>query len=73
MYDTDKEIKVKEYINNYLTELKRHFDISDKKMSSILYGVYKDTTVLSKFKSFIKKHISMVKSFYKDKLKGLNK
>ena len=71
MFDIDKETKVKEYIKNYLTELKRHFDIPDKKMRSILYCIYKDTNAMSKFRNFIKKHISMVKSFYTDKLKRI--
>jgi len=63
MYDTEKEIKVKEYINKYLNELQRHFDMPDKKMRLIIYDVYKDLSPLSKLSCFIKKHISMVKSF----------
>ena len=71
MCETDKEIKVKEYINNYLNELKRHFDLSDKKMRSILYNIYKDTNSISKIRSSVKKYMSMVKSFYIKQLKRI--
>jgi len=71
MCETDKEIKVKEYINNYLNELKRHFDLSDKKMRSILYNIYKDTNSISKIRSSLKKYMSMVKSFYIKQLKRI--
>ncbi|MBQ8476161.1 hypothetical protein IJ531_03765 [bacterium] len=67
--DKDKELKIKEYINNYLLELQRHFDMSDKRMRLILYKVYREKGVLYLIKNFIKKRISMVKSFYKNKLK----
>jgi len=69
MTSIDKEIKVKEYINNYLSELQRHFDISDKKMRVLLYKIYKETSTLSKIKLLVKKYISMIKSFYKIKIK----
>ena len=71
MYNTDKEIKIKEYINNYLNELKRHFNMSDYKMRKILYKVYKDSGPISQFHILIKKYISMVKSFYKSRLKRI--
>jgi len=64
MFDIKNETKIKEYINNYLAELQRHFDISDNTMRNILYKVYKDSTPVSKFYNAIKKHMSMVKSFY---------
>ena len=67
MYETDKETKIKNYINNYLIELQRHFDISDNKMRFILYKVYKDKGFSSKIKKLIKKYMSMVKSFCKSK------
>ncbi len=67
MYETDKEIKIKNYINNYLAELQRHFDIPDRKMRCILYKVYKDKGISSKIKKLIKKYMSMVKSFCKSK------
>ncbi len=62
---TYKENRVKEYINKYIKELQRHFDLSDSKMRMILYKVYKE---LSPF-SFIKTWISMVKSKYIERLK----
>ena len=71
MQETNKEIKVKQYINNYLIELQRHFDMPDKKMRQILYRVYKDKGNLSKSIRFIKKYISMVKSFYIRKLRKI--
>ena len=67
-----KELRVKEYINKYIKELQRHFDISDKKMRAILYKVYQD---LSPF-NLIKSWIYMVKSKYiarfnlKEKING---
>ena len=57
---TYKEKRVKEYINKYIKELQRHFDVSDNKMRSIIYKVYKD---LSPF-NLIKSWIYMVKSKY---------
>ncbi|MBR6298120.1 MAG: hypothetical protein IKR34_02630, partial [Candidatus Gastranaerophilales bacterium] len=36
------DYKIKNYINMYIKELQRHFDVSDKKMTSILYDVYCD-------------------------------
>lgn len=62
---TYKEKRVKEYINKYIKELQRHFDVSDNKMRLILYKVYKE---LSPF-SFIKTWIYMLKSKYIEKLK----
>lgn len=59
-----KETRVKEYINKYIKELQRHFDISDIKMRSIIYKVYKD---LSPF-NLIKSWIYMVKSKYIERL-----
>ena len=32
--ETYKELRVKEYINKYIKELQRHFDMSDKKNAS---------------------------------------
>ena len=71
MQDTNKETKVREYITNYLFELQRHFDISDRKMRYILRKVYRDSGSLHKFGYFIKKYISMVKSFYINKLRRI--
>ena len=64
--ETYKENRVKEYINKYIKELQRHFDMSDKKMRSIIYKVYQD---LSPF-NLIKSWIYMIKSKYIKKLKG---
>lgn len=63
--ETYKELRVKEYINKYIKELQRHFDMSDRKMRSILYKVYKE---LSPF-NLIKSWIYMIKSKYTDRLK----
>ena len=56
-----KELRVKEYINKYIKELQRHFDVPDNKMRAILYKVYKDLSPLSFFKSWI----SVIKSNYR--------
>lgn len=70
--ETYKELRVKEYINKYIKELQRHFDMSDNKMRSIIYKVYKD---LSPF-NLIKSWIYMIKSKYierfnlKEKING---
>ena len=62
-----KEARVKEYINKYIKELQRHFDVSDKKMRSIIYKVYQDLSPYNLIKSWI----YMIKSKYiKIKLKG---
>lgn len=63
--ETYKELRVKEYINKYIKELQRHFDITDYKMRSIVLQVYKDLSPLNLIKSWI----SMVKSKYIKKLK----
>ena len=64
MHKSEKEIKIKKYINNYLEELKRHFDISDKTMRIILLKIYRESGCIFKINAIIKKHISMIKSFY---------
>ena len=58
--DTYKKTRVKEYINKYIKELQRHFDVSDKKMRSIIYEVYQDLSPLNLIKSWI----YMIKSKY---------
>ena len=63
--ETFKEARIKEYINKYIQEHKRHFDVSDSKMRSILYKVYQD---LSPF-NLIKNWISMLKSKYIKQIK----
>ena len=63
--ETYKELRVKEYINKYIKELQRHFDMPDKKMRSIIYKVYQD---LSPF-NLIKSWIYMIKSKYIERFK----
>ena len=60
-----KETRVKEYINKYIKELQRHFDMPDKKMRTILYSVYKDLSPIN----LIKTWIYMLKSKYIKELK----
>ena len=70
--ETYKELRVKEYINKYIKELQRHFDVPDNRMRLIIYKVYKD---LSPF-NLIKSWIYMIKSKYierfnlKEKING---
>ena len=71
MYNTEKENKIKAYINSYLGEIQRHFDVSDKKMRLILYELYKDKSLVFEINLFIKNTISMIKSFYKDLFRRL--
>ena len=66
------DIKIKEYLNNYLKELQRHFDVSDRKMRIILYKIYKDLSPFNIIKKFMKNKISMLKSVYKRKDKHGN-
>ncbi|MBR5305132.1 MAG: hypothetical protein IKU37_09930 [Candidatus Gastranaerophilales bacterium] len=58
--DTYKKTRVKEYINKYIKELQRHFDVSDKKMRAIIYEIYQDLSPLN----LIKNWIYMIKSKY---------
>lgn len=59
------EKKAKEYINKYLKELQRHFDLSDRKMRIILYKIYKESGFLHKISKFMKNGYSVLKSKYK--------
>lgn len=59
------ERKAKEYINKYLKELQRHFDLSDRKMRIILYKIYKESGFFSKIFKFMKNKYSVLKSKYK--------
>jgi len=61
----EKENKVFGYIKNYILEVQRHFDITDRRMCVILYKIYRDFTPLNSFKKIIQKQISMIKSFHK--------
>ena len=62
------DYKIKNYINMYIKELQRHFNVSDKKMTDILYDVYCDL----KPSGFIKKILyakMRIKSFLKKEIK----
>ena len=63
-----EDVKIKEYINKYVKELQRHFDIEDKRMQILLKEVYQEF----KPKTIFDDLISMVKSFYSLKIKGNN-
>lgn len=58
--ETQEEIKIKEYLNKYVKELQRHFEVPPKRMRFLLYEVYKEL----KPANFIDNLFSMVKSFY---------
>lgn len=60
--ETFEETKVKEYIDRYVKELQRHFDLPNKKIRIILYRVYKDLSPFSFVKASVFKLISMIKS-----------
>ena len=45
------DIKIKEYMNKYIQELKRHFDVSDKRMRSLVYEIYSELAPFSFFKN----------------------
>ena len=36
------DYKIKDYINKYLKELQRHFNVSDRKMRILIRQVYRD-------------------------------
>lgn len=61
------EVKVKKYINNYLKELQRHFDLSDDRMRVILYRVCRDFSFLNSLTKIMKKWLDMLKSFCNSK------
>ncbi len=60
-----QELKVREYMNKYIKELQRHFDMSDRRMRVILYRIYKETGPLNFITTLIKTRLSMLKSKYK--------
>ena len=62
----EKDLKVIEYLKNYIRELQRHFDMSDRKMRIIILKVYRDMHPFSILKKIIKNPISMI-SFNKNK------
>ncbi len=67
--ESQDDKKVKEYINKYLKELQRHFDMPDRRMRLILYRIYKELSPFHIIKVFMKKYIDMIKSFYRNKIK----
>ncbi len=67
-----EERKVKEYINRYLKELQRHFDMSDSRIRTIIFSIYKDLSPYNFIKLYIKKQLDMLKSLYKKCLRGKN-
>lgn len=67
-----EERKVKEYINRYLKELQRHFDMSDSRIRTIIFSIYQDLSPYNFIKLYIKKQLDMLKSLYKKCLRGKN-
>ncbi len=63
-----EDLKVKEYMNKYIKELQRHFDMSDKRMRLILYKIYKESSPVNIAKKFFKNYINMIKSFCNKKI-----
>ncbi len=65
---TFEEIKVEEYINKYIKELQRHFDVPNHKMREIILRVYKGLSPFKYIKNyinnFIKNSLDMIKSNY---------
>ena len=47
------DYKIKAYINRYIKELQRHFDVSDKKIRILLYQVYRDLKPFDFIKKFL--------------------
>ena len=67
-----EDLKVKEYMDKYIKELQRHFDVPDRRMRLILYKIYKEYSPYNFFKNFLKNQLDMIKSLYSQKfnLKG---
>ncbi len=67
-----EDLKVKEYMDKYIKELQRHFDVPDRRMRLILYKIYKEFSPYNFFKNFLKNQLDMIKSLYSQKfnLKG---
>lgn len=66
--ENQDELKVREYMNKYIKELQRHFDLPDKKMRMILYKIYKELSPYCFIKTFLKNQFSMIKSIYGKKI-----
>ena len=67
-----EDLKVKEYMDKYIKELQRNFDVPDRRMRLILYKIYKEFSPYNFFKNFLKNQLDMIKSLYSQKfnLKG---
>lgn len=67
-----EDLKVKEYMDKYIKELQRHFDVPDRRMRLILYKIYKEFSPCNFFKNFLKNQLDMIKSLYNQRfnLKG---
>ena len=63
--EMSNELKVKEYINKYIKELQRHFDVSDNAIRQILQGIRKDLSPIN----IIKTRFFMLKSKWDKKIK----
>ncbi len=63
-----EDLKVKEYMDKYIKELQRHFDMSDNRMRIILYKIYKELSPFGFIKTFFKNQISVLKSFCSKKI-----
>jgi len=59
-----KEKKVQEYINKYLREIQRHFDMPDSELRLILHRIYKELSPYHFIKIMMKNKLDMLKSFY---------
>ena len=66
--ETVDERKVKEYIDKYIKELQRHFDMPDNKMRSIIYKIYRELCPIN----FMKNWLDMLKSIYENKIRIKN-
>lgn len=68
-FEIQQEKKVQEYINKYLKEVQRHFDMPDDKLRLILYKIYKELSPSYFIKIFVKNKLDMIKSFYRKKFR----
>ena len=62
--ENDDEVKIKEYLNGYIKELQRHFNIPERRIRVILYKIYKELRPIN----FVQRFLSMVKSFCNTKV-----
>lgn len=62
-FEIQQDKKAQEYINKYLKEVQRHFDMSDRRMRFIIYKIYKELSPSYFIKVFVKNKLDMLKSF----------